>query len=433
VSFWSWLLGTPNHDGVTPNENPSPADPPTVGHPDYTPGDPDGVEFDFDPVEPRSFAKFAPSPWSGWPAEWSTPAWDWNSRFNALVDIAWACIDRSATVLSAMPVYRTRNGRVIEPTTWMVNPDPSIYSSWHEFAKQLFRDYLMGEAFLLPVMRGADGFPLTFRVVAPWLMDVEMRGGMRRYRLGGPAGFDVTEEVLHIRYDSSTDSPRGKGPLEVAGGRRITAGLIEAYTRRLVENGGVPVYTLETEQELDEGDAQDLLNQWLASRRANYGAPPVLDNGVKLNTHESMTPKDMAMIEIAQFTEARICVLLGVPPFIAGVSSVGSESMTYSNVSQVFDQHDRLSLRPMAAHVMGALSAWALPHTQRVELNRDEYSRPDFAARVAAYVKLVENDIMSPEEVRVAERLLGEAPEPTTGQLLSKPDPEGEIQFRRLA
>lgn len=410
MSFLSTLFGRPNFEGVTPNANPAPADPPTVAAPDYTPGDPDGLEFETSDVEPRSFPFIAPSPWDGWPAEWSTPAWDWGSRFNSLVDIAWTCIDRSASVLSAMPVYRTRGGLVIPPTSWMTNPDPSIYTSWVEFAKQLFRDYMMGEAFVLPITRGADGFPFTFRVIPPWMVDVELRGGVRVYRLGGG---DVTDEILHIPYDSSTDCARGRGPLEVAGGRRITAGLLEAYTRKVVGAGGVPDYTLETAVSLDPDDAQDLQAQWLASRQANLGAPPVLDNGVTLKTHMHMSPKDMAMIEIAQFTEARIAVLLGVPPFIVGLPS-GGDSMTYSNVSQVFDQHDRLSLRPMAAHVMSALSFWALPSTQRVELNRDEYSRPDFATRAEAYERLVNVGIMSVEEVRAAERLQGEPPERPT-------------------
>ena len=94
MAFWSRLFGTPNHAGVTPNENPAPASPPTVAAPDYTPGDPDGFELQYDPVQARSFGLVAPSPWDGWPAEWSTPNWDWGNRLNALVDIAWTCIDR---------------------------------------------------------------------------------------------------------------------------------------------------------------------------------------------------------------------------------------------------------------------------------------------------------------------------------------------------
>jgi HK97 family phage portal protein len=406
LGFWNWLghLGTGN--GVTPND--------TISSPDsvgatYSPGDPDGVEFIGDTVESRALPVILPSAWDGWPAEWNVPQWDFGSRFNELVDVAWSCLDLNTSVLSSMPVYRTRAGRVIEPTTWMTNPDPSIYSSWHEFAKQLFWDYQLGEAFVLPVSRFADGTPMTFRVIPPWMMDVDMRGGTRRYRLGGPQGPDVSDEILHIRYKSTTDSARGVGPLESAGGRMLTAGVLAKYVREVVSNGGVPTYTLETEAELSTEDAQDLLNQWITSRRANLGAPPVLDNGVELKTHRAMTPKEMAMLEIAQFTEARIAIMLGVPPFLAGLPS-GGDSMTYSNVSSLFDFHDRASLRPKATHVMAALSQWALPSTQRAELNRDEYTRPAFNERADAWVKLVTAGIVSVDEARAAERLQGDAP-----------------------
>jgi HK97 family phage portal protein len=398
VSFWSWLLGT--GDDVTSNANP----PASVGE-GWVPGDPDGFVVEGEVTTTRSLPFLQASPWSGWPAEWSVPHWDFGSRFNELVDVAWACLDLNAGVLSAMPVYRTRGGQIIPAATWMSNPDPSIYSSWHEFAKQLFWDFQLGEAFVLPVARGFDDYPLTFRVIPPWMMHVEMKDGVRRYRLGGLSGPDVSDEVLHIRYKSSTDSARGVGPLEVAGGRMLTAGVLMRYVRDTVKIGGVPTYTLETDQELSSTDAQDLLNQWVTARTANLGAPPVLDNNVSLKTHPAMSPKDMMMLEIAQFTESRIANLLGVPPFL--VSLPGGDSMTYANVSQVFDFHDRRTLRTMAAHVMSALSFWSLPSTQSAELNRDEYSRPSFEARAEAWVKLVAAGIMTVDEVRTAERLRG--------------------------
>jgi HK97 family phage portal protein len=241
------------------------------------------------------------------------------------------------------------------------------------------------------------------------MMHVEMRGGVRVYRLGGSTGPDVSDEILHIRYKSSTDSAHGVGPLEAAGGRMLTAGILAKYVREVVKTGGVPDYTLETDQELEPDDAQDLLAQWVASRQQHLGAPAVLDKNVSLKTHMAMSPKDMAMLEIAQFTEARIAVALGVPPFLVGLPS-GGDSMTYSNVSQIFDFHDRASLRPKATAVMSALSGWALPSTQRAELNRDEYSRPSFETRAEAWVKLVGAGIVSVEEVRMAERLTGQAP-----------------------
>jgi HK97 family phage portal protein len=422
VSFWSRLFGSPS--GITPNANP-PGVPATVGGGDWTPGDPDGLEFDNTVTYSRSLPIPVPSPWDGWPASWNVPQWDFGSKFNELVDVAWACLDLNASVLSAMPVYRTRGGQVIEPATWMHNPDPSIYTSWHEFAKQLFWDYMTGEAFVLPVARQFDGYPLTFRVMPPWMMHVEMKGGVRVYRLGGQTGPDVSDEVLHIRYKSTTDGAHGVGPLEQAGGRMLTAGVLAKYVRNIVDTGGIVVQTLETDQQLSAGDAQDLLNQWVASRAANLGAPPVLDANVKLVDHQQMSPKDMAMLEIAEFTEARIAVLLGVPPFLVALASSASDSMTYSNVSQVFDFHDRASLKTKATHVMAALSWWALPGTQRAELNRDEYTRPAFAERASAYVQLVNAGIMSVEEVRTAERLSGPAPVVALTGGMNEPTEEG--------
>jgi phage portal protein BeeE len=152
------------------------------------------------------------------------------------------------------------------------------------------------------------------------------------------------------------------------------------------------------------------MNQYMAARVQNSSAPPVFDNGAKLVDHPAVSPRDMAMLELAQFTEARIAVLLGVPPFLVGLPSGGSESMTYSNVSQVFDFHDRASLRPKASAVMAALSNWALPGPQKAELNRDEYTRPPFEDRAEAWVKLVAAGIVRVDEARTAERLQGAAP-----------------------
>jgi HK97 family phage portal protein len=315
----------------------------------------------------------------------------------------------NASVLSTMPVYRTQAGRIVPPATWMMNPEPSIYTSWHEFAKQLFWDYMLGEAFVLPVAMFSDGFPMTFRVIPPWMINVEMKGGIRRYRLGGVSGPDVSDEILHIRYKSTTDGAHGVGPLEAAGGRMLTAGVLAQYVRTVAETGGVPNYTLESDAVMDNVQAQELLNRYMQSRMSNLGAPPVLSSGLSLQTHMSMSPKEMAMLEIAQFTESRIAVALGVPPFLVGLPS-GGDSMTYSNVSSLFDFHDRSSLRPKAAHVMAALSDWALPGPQKAELNRDEYSRPSFNERAESWVKLVAAGIVSVDEVRAAERLLGDAP-----------------------
>ena len=205
----------------------------------------------------------------------------------------------------------------------------------------------------------------------------------------------------------------------------LTAGILNKYIREVVARGGDAGQTLETEQELSPEDAQDLLTQWVASRAANLGTPPVLDNNVKLVDHPLMSPKDMAMLEISQFTESRIALLLGVPPFMAGLPVTGGsgDSMTYQNVSQLFDFHDRSSLRPYATAVMSSLSNWSLPRGQAAELNRDEYTRPSFETRADAWSKLVAAGMVTVDEYRAAERLTGTmAVQELTGATLTVPE-----------
>jgi Phage portal protein len=404
MGVWSWLTGGVNHSGEVPNANP----PSSVGA-GTADGDPVGIELVGPEVEPRSLPAFYPSPWAGWPGGWSTPNWDGASRYNELVDVAWSCLDKNSSVLATLPVYRTRGGKVISPTSWMVNPDPSIYSSWSEFAKQLFWDFQLGEVFLMEMSSFSDGYPMRFRVLPAWAFHVEMKGGVRRYRFGGETGPDVTESILHIRYKSTTDGAHGVGPLEVAGGRMLTAGLIAKYVREMASTGGVPTRTIEATESLTTDEAQRLMDAYMTARVQNATAPPVFDSGAKLVDHPAVSPKDMAMLEIEQFNESRIAVLLGVPPFIVGLPS-GGDSMTYSNVTSLFDFHDRQTLRSLATSVMGALSYWALPLGQRVEINRDEYSRPPFDARADAWSKLIAAGVVSPESVAVYENFAAPAP-----------------------
>jgi HK97 family phage portal protein len=403
VSFWQWLTGA----GATPNttvENPD-----SVG-PTYRPGDPNQAVFEDapGPVNNR-MAAVVTSPWDGWPAQWATPAWGTSTSLEQLTDVAWAALDLNSSVLSAMPVYRTRNGRVLPATTWMTNPDPDIYTDWSEFAKQLFWDFqACGEAFVLPMLRAADGWPSTLRVIPPPLMTVEMAGGRLVYKIGT---IDVTDDILHIRYKSTTDTARGIGPLESGRARLVQLSVLARYAAEITD-GAIPKYVLTTEQYLDRGQASELLEQWWQSRIQNLGdawKPAVLSGGVKAIPLQ-LNPQEMALPEQTGYNEARMAVLLGVPPFLLGLPT--NDSMTYSNVSQVFDFHDRRYLKTAATRVMAALSGWALPRGQSVELNRDEYSRPALLERATAYEKLVTVGALSSAEIRVMERLTdADAPE----------------------
>ena len=388
-----------------PNENdPATVPPATVGPPAYVPGEVGAIDFiDEGPAPPRNLPPRA-APWSGWPAEWNTPGY---GHLGTLVDTAWMCVDLNASIMSTMPPYVTQGGRVTQAPSWMANPDPELYTSWDEFAKQLWWDYQLGEAFVICTARFADGYPARFHVIEPWLVNVEMGDdGRRRYRIGST---DPGPDLLHIRYKSTASSARGTGPLDAGASRMVAARLLQQYATRVIESGGVPYYVITHPNELSGKQVTDLQEQWWASRMNNLGMPAIMSGGITIEPLQ-ISPEDMALVELAQYNDSRIAEMLGVPPFLVGLPS-GGDSMTYSNVTALFDYHWRAGLRPKVSPVVHALSQWALPPGTDVEVNRDEYVRPDALQRAQTYDILTRIGALDATEVRQLERfaLAGQA------------------------
>jgi HK97 family phage portal protein len=373
--------------------------------PTDAPGDPHGVVFAPDPPPSPPPPRPVAQPWAGWPAEWDVPPWNGSGPLTRLTDTAWTCIDLNAGVLASMPPYLVGANPAID-AAWLENPDPDLYTSWDEFAKQLFWDYQLGEVFVLATARYATGYPARFHVVPGWTVNVEMDSGRRRYSIGS---YDVTPDLLHVRYQSTTADAHGHGPLEVGAGRLVASSVLARYAAGLASSGGVPTSILTHPEELRPEQTAELQQQWIAARTSNLGAPAVLSGGIEWKATQ-LNPRDMALVELASWNDARIAVLLGVPPFLAGLPS-GGDSMTYSNVTSLFDYHWRAGLRPKAQAIMGALSGWLLPRGTLVEVNRDAYVRPGPLERAQTYqilnalVDQQGNPAITVQEIRDAERL----------------------------
>jgi len=385
-----------------PNDNDPATHPPaTVGPPTARPGDAHGLEIIDETigVPPRGPTVFQASPWSGWPAEWSTPLL---GQYDCLVDTAWACLDLNASVIATMPPYATTKGAVTTAPTWLANPDPERYTSWAEFAKQLWWDYQMGEAFVICTARYADGYPARFHVLEPWLVDVEIgNDGLRSYRIGS---LDPGDDLLHIRYRSTASAARGVGPLDAGRARMVAAGLLQRYAGKVVETGGIPYYVLKHPSELSAAQVDALQAQWWASRSNNIGMPAIMSGGVEIETLQT-SPADMMLLELSQFTESRLAVLLGVPPFLVGLPS-GGDSMTYSNTTSLFDYHWRAGLKPKVEPVVAALSGWALPRGTEIEVNRDEYVRPGPLERAQTWEILNRIGVLDAADIAHLERFV---------------------------
>jgi hypothetical protein len=358
--------------------------------------------------------------WSGWPVEWDTPNWgDEAGGLAAMINrvsVVWGAIDLNASILSTMPPYRVTGRSVVESLPWMRNPQSEVYTDWTEAAKQLVISYMNGEAFIWATSRYADNSVRTWVVLNPKWVDVEMHGQVRTYSMGG---LDVTPDILHIRYSSWPGDARGHGPLEALATNLFGAAALEKYQAGLAVRGGIPWGVLTAPGNLSSEQAVALRDNFVAARLSSMGAPAVMSGGVTLAPF-SIGPREMALLELRQFDEARIATLMRCPPTLLGLPT-GEGSLVYSNVTAIYDFHWRAHLRPIAAALTGAVSQWALPGPQAIELNRDEYVRPTFAERVAGYATLfnIHDEAtgergITIEEIRAAERLSGVAPDLTS-------------------
>ena len=390
-----------------PNSN-DPADvpPATVGANVARPGDPHGLLIE-------------PSPWSGWPSEWATPYWDGygTSSLEGLVDMAWFCLDKNASILASMPPYLVGAAPTL-PASWLTNPSPDHYNSWHEFAKELAWDFQLGEVFVLATARynNGTGWPARFHVIEPWKVNVELGSdGLRHYTIGGAAV--SRDDLLHIRYKTTSGSARGTGPLEAGRSRLVAAATLARYASTFAAGGGVPYYALTHEEELDAQQAADLLAAWWQSRTSKLGQPAVLGGGIQIQPLQ-VNPKDMALVELSMWFETHIATALGVPAALVNLPSNG-DSLTYSTALMAREQHWQDGLKPKADALMQALSGWLLPYGTSIEVNRDEYVRPGMLERAQAYATLIPLGIMSALDAAEIERFTNAGPTPvlTSGVL----------------
>ena len=395
---------------VDPNDTVPPAsDPGTVGVADTViPGDPNGFEIVADAGSGRGRATIVPSPWSGWPDEWLTPLW---GHAEDLSDTAWAALDLNSSVFASMPPYLVGASDSL-PQEWLANPEPLVYNCWQDFARQFMWDFQTGEAIVYATARYANGFPARFQCLAPWTDDVGFDSLNRRKYQVGSLLLDPAD-VLHVRYRSSPTVARGIGPLDVGRTRMVAAQVLSRYATNFAMSGGVPASVLKHPDELGSQQIADLLDQWITSRMSNLGLPAVLSGGVEWEA-TGVNPLQTALTDLAGFEESRIAVLLGVPPFLLGLPS-GGDSMTYSNVTSLFDYHWRAGLKPKADRLMSSLAQWLTPRGTELEVNRDEYVRPGPLERAQTWQILVSIGVLSVDEVRQIERFAN------TGTVTSQP------------
>jgi HK97 family phage portal protein len=168
-----------------------------------------------------------------------------------------------------------------------------------------------------------------------------------RYTLNGQPYIIPAEFMGHHKTTDPLNDWYGLGNLQVLAKMVNLDTDATDFARSVFENKGVPAGFLKVARRLNTQDEADQIRRnWHArfAGKANWQRIGVLDEDA---SYEQLAPKmgEMAMPDLRNVTESRICAAFGVPPIVVG-AKVGLESATYSNYAQAKESFWEETLLP---------------------------------------------------------------------------------------
>lgn len=364
------------------------------------------------------------SAWSGWPSAetpggpWATPPMEplggpgIYSGFGYgrqdpggylhRVSTVMTCVDLNSRQLASFPAYGVKNRSPVALPSWYDGgPEPELYGDWSAFMKAATSSYwLHGETILWATDHFANGFPARFIALDPRDVHQDVEG---TWYLGqDDHGRELARgDVCSIPYQRlpGVRQRRGIGPLMWAYGNILSAGVLDTYAQQIARYGVWAV--LKFPQELTAEQSAELQAQWMAARLASAGAPAVLSGGLTFETL-TMSPKDMALLDLVFLNLEMIAAAMGVPSVLVNLPQ--NTGLQYSTTMMVADQHWRATLRTAMQSFSDAMSQWLLPHGTKIEWNADRYVQPGFLERMQADEIAIRSGMMTADEGRRAER-----------------------------
>ncbi|WP_434611916.1 phage portal protein [Tabrizicola sp. M-4] len=245
----------------------------------------------------------------------------------------------------------------------------------------------------MAVVPGADGWPVAF--------DYTVGGRVHRFAMGGEV-----RPVCHIRSFHPQDDHYGFSPLQAAAVAIDVHNSASAWSKALLENAARPsgaiVYRGADGQSMLTPDQYDRLVGEMEAHHTgarNAGRPMLLEGGLDWKPM-GFSPSDMEFQKTKEAAAREIATAFGVPPMLLGIPG----DATYANYAEANRAFYRLTVLPLAARVMAALSEWLSGHMgEVVEMRPDLDLIPALAGeRDAAWARVAAADFLTAAEKRAA-------------------------------
>ncbi|NBE08689.1 phage portal protein [Paragemmobacter ruber] len=245
----------------------------------------------------------------------------------------------------------------------------------------------------MAVVPGADGWPVAY--------DYTVAGRTHRFDMRGQ-----TAPICHIRSFHPQDDHYGFSPLQAAAVAIDVHNAASAWSKALLDNAARPsgaiVYRgVEGQSMLTAEQYERLVGEMESHHQGarNAGRPMLLEGGLDWKPM-GFSPSDMEFQRTKEAAAREIATAFGVPPMLLGVPG----DATYANYAEANRAFYRLTVLPLAARVLAALSHWLAGFTgEAVEMRPDLDLIPALAVeRDAAWARVAAADFLTAGEKRQA-------------------------------
>jgi HK97 family phage portal protein len=331
---------------------------------------------------------------------------DYNTSLT--VNAVWACVSLISDTVSASPVdtYVRRDG-IAYPyrprPAWVGKPDAMIPSVafWQQTMTSLLLD---GNAFVR-LFRDSKGEILSMMVLNPLAVKITRNSfGKKLFTYTGEDNKVLTtDDVLHIAGSVLLPGElRGKSPIDTLKENIGLAISLESFAARFFGQGtltqGVIEYPGALTAEQAENLAKSFDRQHKGFRRAHKTG--ILSGGAVFKP-TTIANDQAQMIDSRQLAVEDVARAYRVPPDMIGMNNGGASYSSNEQRAISFVTH---TLRPWYAKLEDAFST-LLPDNAYLAFSTDDLLRGDYATRIEGYAKLLQNGVLSANEVRRKENM----------------------------
>ena len=317
------------------------------------------------------------------------------------ISTVYACVYKIASTLSSLGVClyaangRNREKLTAHPAYSAVAVSPNSEVTPFNFWGTIVADALLRGCGYAMIQRGTGG-----RVESLHIVPSEQ---VQRTEINGKAMFKLHDGMVVDGEDMlEVSNLYNMSPIQLHRENLGLARSAQDYGSQYFANGGQMTGVLSSEQPLNNEQVGVVQQSW--NNSASNAGTKLLPFGFKYQ-RIGIPPEEAQFIQTRKFQAEEICRIFSVPPALVQLES----QTTYNNVEQQNLMFARHTVMPWAKRIEQELNRKLLTSFERettyfkFELN--DLFRGDMAARAAFYTQLLQNGVMSINEVRDQEEL----------------------------